>query len=372
MSGSTQSPWSTPSKSEYQFGEGFIQLKDDGEFQKFDQGLVDEILERELPDGQASSEDHLDSFSENSDQRRSSWSKAPKVKVKDAAPPPRQLNKYKVSHSPTKLKNGKVMPVPILKARSQSLDHRSKKTPGGKSKGKLPYGSQTNLNRKSPNLEESSEASSENSRVPTVVCSGSSERKSPPSCDRKSQGQQPSQSSKDSPKKSPRKSRKKARDIIELVDPFNQIRSDDVRRWEKEIRTTAKIDVEASDLAASLAFTNAFVLKLNQIAKQGLLNRNVVFRVGAYISKYRIEDADWKKSLNSFFSFARQLASVREGLGTLEQKETFDLEDRVPPRPATAKPKDPDFYDFKDDNLAKDYRKLWEEYHALKTASTDQ
>lgn len=160
MNGSTQSPWSTPSKSEYQFGEGLIQLKDDGEFQKFDQGLMDEILERELPDGQASSEEPLDSLSENSDQRRSSWSKAPKVKVKDAAYS-RQFNKTKASHSPMKSKSVADKSIPILKARSQSLDHRSKKQLGGKSKTKPAYGSQTNLNRKSPNLEESSEASSE-------------------------------------------------------------------------------------------------------------------------------------------------------------------------------------------------------------------
>ena len=34
-------------------------------------------------------------------------------------------------------------------------------------------------------------------------------------------------------------------------------------------------------------------------------------------------------------------------------------------RPATSKPKDPDQYDFKDEQLAKDYRKMWEQYNQM-------
>ena len=34
-------------------------------------------------------------------------------------------------------------------------------------------------------------------------------------------------------------------------------------------------------------------------------------------------------------------------------------------RPPTAKPKDPDSYDFKDPEVAKDYRKMWEKYHQM-------
>ena len=34
-------------------------------------------------------------------------------------------------------------------------------------------------------------------------------------------------------------------------------------------------------------------------------------------------------------------------------------------RPATSKPKDPDQYDFKDEQLAKDYRKMWEKYNQV-------
>lgn len=41
------------------------------------------------------------------------------------------------------------------------------------------------------------------------------------------------------------------------------------------------------------------------------------------------------------------------------QPEVFDH------RPPTAKPKDPDSYDFKDPDVAKDYRKMWEKYHEM-------
>ncbi len=34
-------------------------------------------------------------------------------------------------------------------------------------------------------------------------------------------------------------------------------------------------------------------------------------------------------------------------------------------RPPTSKPKDPDAYDFKDEQLAKDYRKMWDKYHQM-------
>ncbi len=34
-------------------------------------------------------------------------------------------------------------------------------------------------------------------------------------------------------------------------------------------------------------------------------------------------------------------------------------------RPPTAKPRDPDSYTFTDEELAKDYRKLWSEYQEL-------
>ena len=37
----------------------------------------------------------------------------------------------------------------------------------------------------------------------------------------------------------------------------------------------------------------------------------------------------------------------------------------IEPRPPTAKPKDPDSYDFGDEQVAKDYRKMWEKYNEM-------
>ena len=36
-------------------------------------------------------------------------------------------------------------------------------------------------------------------------------------------------------------------------------------------------------------------------------------------------------------------------------------------RPVTAKPKDPDSYEFDDEQLEKDYRKMYEKYHEMET-----
>lgn len=37
----------------------------------------------------------------------------------------------------------------------------------------------------------------------------------------------------------------------------------------------------------------------------------------------------------------------------------------LPKRPETAKPRDPDSYDFKDPEVAKDYKKMWDKYHQM-------
>ena len=74
-----------------------------------------------------------------------------------------------------------------------------------------------------------------------------------------------------SPKKSVKKKKKRtARDVIELPFPYNTIKSDDLKYWCKELAATKKLDVEAdrNQLVKDLAFTNAMVLKMNQIAKQ--------------------------------------------------------------------------------------------------------
>ena len=46
--------------------------------------------------------------------------------------------------------------------------------------------------------------------------------------------------------------------------------------------------------------------------------------------------------------------------------QTPDLQQAVmEQRPATAKPRDPDSYDFQDEQLAKDYRKMYDRYNEM-------
>jgi hypothetical protein len=42
-----------------------------------------------------------------------------------------------------------------------------------------------------------------------------------------------------------------------------------------------------------------------------------------------------------------------------------NLQPQVDIRPETAKPKDPDSFDFKDDQVAKDYKKMWDKYNEM-------
>ena len=52
-----------------------------------------------------------------------------------------------------------------------------------------------------------------------------------------------------------------------------------------------------------------------------------------------------------------------------------NLQPQVEIRPETAKPKDPDSFDFKDEQVAKDYKKMWDKYNemeALLKAKTEQ
>ena len=62
----------------------------------------------------------------------------------------------------------------------------------------------------------------------------------------------------------------KARDVIELPKPYNRIRSDDVKRWDKELKESGTIDEKAEGnlIMKEMSFTNALVLKTNQLAKQ--------------------------------------------------------------------------------------------------------
>ena len=51
------------------------------------------------------------------------------------------------------------------------------------------------------------------------------------------------------------------------------------------------------------------------------------------------------------------LVVINDTLNWLQEKESS--------RPPTSKPKNPDEYEFTDENIAKDYRLLWDQYQAL-------
>ena len=56
-----------------------------------------------------------------------------------------------------------------------------------------------------------------------------------------------------------------------------------------------------------------------------MLSRNLIFSVATHISQFNIPAKDAKKCANSFYSFARKITTVREGLDSKETKEGFDL-----------------------------------------------
>lgn len=69
---------------------------------------------------------------------------------------------------------------------------------------------------------------------------------------------------------SPRK-KGKARDVLTLPKPYNALKSDQIKRWNKELLEGKVVgaDNEAElELFKSVCFTNALVLKVNQLAKQ--------------------------------------------------------------------------------------------------------
>ena len=47
--------------------------------------------------------------------------------------------------------------------------------------------------------------------------------------------------------------------------------------------------------------------------------------MATHISEFNIPAKDAKKCANSFYSFARKITTVREGLDSKETKEGFDL-----------------------------------------------
>ena len=75
-----------------------------------------------------------------------------------------------------------------------------------------------------------------------------------------------------SPTKSPRKGRRsKAKDVLALPKPYCNLKSDQIKKWNKELieGNTVGADNEAElELFKTILFTNALVLKTNQLAKQ--------------------------------------------------------------------------------------------------------
>ena len=91
-----------------------------------------------------------------------------------------------------------------------------------------------------------------------------------------------------SPSKSPRKGhRSKARDVLTLPKPYSHLKSDQIKRWNKEMIEGKVIgaDNEAEkELFDSINFTNALVLKINQLAKQ--VNIFILVRFLSYVLTY--------------------------------------------------------------------------------------
>ena len=81
----------------------------------------------------------------------------------------------------------------------------------------------------------------------------------------------PSKSPTRSPIKSPRKGRSKAKDVLTVPKPYCNLKSDQIKKWNKELieKRVIGADNEAEqELFNSIKFTNALVLKVNQLAKQ--------------------------------------------------------------------------------------------------------
>ena len=58
--------------------------------------------------------------------------------------------------------------------------------------------------------------------------------------------------------------------------------------------------------------------------------------------------------------------------GLSQKSPILFLQQTVAERPATSKPRDPDSYDFKDEQLAKDYRKMYDKYQQMEEMMKDQ
>ena len=59
---------------------------------------------------------------------------------------------------------------------------------------------------------------------------------------------------------------------------------------------------------------------------QGLLDKTTLFNFGCRMARYRIPEHEHRKCLVSFYSYARQIASIREKIALTFKKEEFDHE----------------------------------------------
>ena len=74
-----------------------------------------------------------------------------------------------------------------------------------------------------------------------------------------------------SPTKSPRKKGPKAKDVMSLPKPYSLLNTDKIKKWHKELVAGNEVgadDEDEQEFFNSIHFTNAFVLKINQLVKQ--------------------------------------------------------------------------------------------------------
>ena len=75
-----------------------------------------------------------------------------------------------------------------------------------------------------------------------------------------------------SPSKSPTKrsglSKTRARDVLQLPKPYNNLKSDSIKKWTKLLMAGKPIDEEEHPTFSEIRFSNALILKVNQQCKQ--------------------------------------------------------------------------------------------------------
>ncbi|XP_040583870.1 uncharacterized protein [Lepeophtheirus salmonis] len=169
-----------------------------------------------------------------------------------------------------------------------------------------------------------------------------------------------------------KKRRNKFADVIRLPEPYGNITSDEVKRWCKDLKNTGVVGPESHnyEIYSKLEFVNALIFKVSRLGKQGLINKQSLLLLVCDIAGYEIEEKHIRKSTYSLFEFSRKLSIQRESCQPLD-KIKLDLlgctweppvatAREVPQkRPPTAKPMEPEFYEFEDKKIEADYKKLW-------------